>query len=419
MASINSPLRRRTTCRLCDSRALELAVPLAASPIADAFVPKARVGQPQACYPLDLYLCSECGHVQNLDVVDPAELFRDYLFTTGSSGGLVGHFRNYAEALVQRFSIAPDRLVVEVGSNDGTLLGFFKGHGLRALGIDPAREIARQATGNGIETLPDFFGSSLARQIRRERGGAALVCANNVFAHSDDLADIAQGVREVLADDGVFVFEVSYLVDIVDGLLFDTVYHEHVSYHSVAPLDRFLKRHGLELFDVERIASKGGSIRGFAQRRPEGRRSISPIVGDLMALEKRRGFDRAGIYTDFSARINGHKAALAGFVDAERAQGRTFVGYGASTTTTTLMWQFDLTKKLAFVADDNSKKHGLFTPGCHLPVVASEELYSQRPDVVVILAWQYATQIISKHARYLASGGRFAVPLPELKIVGG
>lgn len=410
-------LHRRNHCRLCDSSRLELAVPVKPSPIGDAFVPASRLGQPQDLYPLDLYLCGDCGHVQNLDFVDPEVLFRDYLYTTSTSLGLVEHFRKYASDVIAGLGIEPRSLVVEIGSNDGSLLRFFQAQGMKVLGIDPARDIARRATESGVETLPEFFESGLASRIRSEYGGAAVFCANNVFAHADDLADIVRGIREVLADDGVFVFEVSYLVDIVDKYVFDTVYHEHVSYHSIGPLVKFFDRMGMQLIDVQQVGTKGGSIRGFAQRRPEGKRPVRPIVGELMALEHIRGFDRLPLYEAFAQRINERKIALNSYLDREIAAGKMIAGYGASTTTTTLVWHFELERKLAFVADDNPVKQGRYCPGNHVPVVPSGELYVRRPDIVVILAWQYAAPILDLHARFMKEGGRFVIPLTELKVL--
>jgi SAM-dependent methyltransferase len=413
---MTSALRHRSQCRLCDSKDLVLAVPMKPSPIGDAYILPARLGQSQDLYPLDLYLCRNCGHVQNIDVVNPEVLFRDYIYKTSTSAGLVEHFRKYAADVVERFNLKPDFLVVDIGSNDGSLLRFFKGHGARVLGIDPAREIAHHATQSGIETLPEFFNSTLAQRIRCDYGGAAIFCANNVFAHADDLADIVRGIREVLADDGVFVFEVSYLVDIVDKFLFDTVYHEHVSYHSVKPLARFFERLGMQLIDVQLNPSKGGSMRGFAQRLPEGRRPVMPIVGELIAMEVRRGFDQLAIYTEYAMQIERRKNALNNLIDNEIAQGKMIAGYGASTTTTTLLWHFDLPRKLAFIADDNPIKYGRYCPASHIPVMPSEELYVRRPDLVVILAWQYADPIVKRHERFIREGGRFILPLPELKI---
>ena len=409
-------LRRRVCCRLCNSRNLDLAVPMKASPVGDAYLPASRLAEPQGLYPLDLYLCSDCGHVQNLDIVNPEIMFRDYLFTTGSSNSLVEHFRKYAADVISRFGVRPSSLVVEIGSNDGSLLKFFKAQGMRVLGIDPARDIARQATESGVQTLPEFFDSKLAAQIQKDYGQASVFCANNVFAHADDLVDIVLGIRDILADDGVFVFEASYLVDIVDSFLFDTIYHEHVSYHSVAPLAKLFERLGMQLIDIQHNASKGGSIRGFAQL-AKGKHPVQPVVEELVAVEKTRGFDKLPLYQDYARRIDQRKAALTDFIDREIAQGKVIAGYGASTTTTTLMWNFDLEHKLAFVADDNPKKHGLYCPACHVPVLPSDELYARRPDWVVILAWQYAAAILRKHDRFIKEGGRFVLPLPELKVL--
>lgn len=414
---MTTDLRRRERCRLCESPQLELALPIKPSPIADAYIPATRLGQPQEIYPLDLYLCLECGHVQNLDIVNPETLFRDYLFTTSSSSNLVDHFRQYAGKVVSQFDLKQGSLVVEIGSNDGSLLQFFKGKGLNVLGVDPARSIAEEATAKGIPTLPEFFSENLAMTIRREHGSATVITANNVFAHADDLADMVRGIHALLADDGIFVFEASYLVDIVDRFLFDTVYHEHVSYHSIAPLKRFFDKLGLQLFDVQRSASKGGSIRGFVQHPRKGGRPITPIVGELLEMENRRGFARPEVYRAYGEAIAERKNALARLIDDAHARGKRVAGYGASNTVTTLMWHFDLTKKLEFLADDNPRKQGLYSPGAHIPVVASEELCVRRPDHVIILAWNYAEPIIRRHQRFLAEGGEFIIPLPELKIV--
>jgi SAM-dependent methyltransferase len=414
---MRSAVSRRRRCRLCDGARLELALAMAPSPIADAYVPKERLGEAQDTYPLDLYLCLDCGHVQNVDVVDPELLFRDYIYVTSSSPGLVEHYRRYVDEVTKRFTVKPGSLAVDIGSNDGSLLRFFKDNGAKVLGIDPARQIAEDATASGIPTLPEFFSERLANGIRARHGAAAIVTANNVFAHADNLADIVRGVRTLLADDGVFVFEVSYLVDIVDRFLFDTVYHEHVSYHSLLPLKRFFARLGMQLFDVQRIASKGGSIRGYAQRLPEGARPVAPLVDELLEVESERGFAGLDVYRRYGAAIQARKTALARVVDEQRAAGKRIAGYGASTTVTTLLWNFDLTKKIDFLVDDNPRKQGLYSPGCHIPVLPSQELYVRRPDWVVILAWNFAEPIINRHRRFLDAGGRFVVPLPEVRIV--
>ncbi len=403
---------RKSACRLCGSRALELVLPIRPSPIGDAFVTADRLGETQELYPLDCYLCADCGHLQNLDVVDPDILFRDYTYRTSVSLGLVQHFANYARSVVSDLAIPRDSLVVEMGSNDGSLLKAFQAEGMRVQGIDPARDIARAATDQGVPTLPDFFISGVAAKIIARRGPATLFCANNVFAHVDNLADVADGIRCLLADDGVFVFEVSYIVDMIDNMVFDTIYHEHVSHHALLPMEAFLQRHGLTLFDVMRMGTKGGSIRAFAQLVSTGKRAKSSRLAALMAEEARRGITRPQAYRDWFAAIEQRKQAVLAFLDEALRAGKTVAGYGASTTTTTLLYHFELESRLAFIADDNPFKQGRFSPGAHIPVLPSSELARRRPDIVVILAWIYAEPIIARNAAFLDAGGTFLVPLP-------
>jgi SAM-dependent methyltransferase len=407
---------RRQDCRLCSGTALINVLPINASPIADAFVPASRLGDQQPLIPLDLYQCQSCGHVQNLDVVDPELLFRDYIFTTSSSAGLITHFRSYADDMVGNLGLKPGDLVVEIGSNDGTLLGFFRDAGLKVLGIDPARDIARRASDAGIPTLPDYFDSALARNIRQQQGPAKLVVANNVYAHADRLDDITDGIASLLDDDGVFVFEVSYLLDIIDKFVFDTVYHEHLSYHSISPFVRFFRAHGLHLFDVLPIPTKGGSIRGFVQKAGGGR-AEQPIVAEMMRNEEARGLHRPEIFREYGRQIEQRKHSLLDCLDSARKRGQRVVGYGASTTVTTLMYHFEVTDRLEYLIDDNPAKHGLYSPGCHLEVKPSTVLLQDRPDIVVILAWQYATPIMTRNAAYLEAGGCFVVPLPDLRVI--
>lgn len=287
---------------------------------------------------------------------------------------------------------------------------------MRVLGVDPARDIARRATESGVETLPTFFNLEVAEKIYAERGPASLVEANNVYAHADDLAGITDGVAKLLAADGVFVFEVSYLVDTLEKKLFDTVYHEHVSYHSVAPLVKFFHAHGLELFDIERIGTKGGSIRGYVQP-AGGPKPRMPIVDELVELERAMGLDKVETFHRFAAELSGLRDQLHAVLREIRATGGQVAGFGASVTVTTLLYHFGLGEFIDYLVDDNSSKHGLLSPGLHLPVVSSQALYESKPAATVILAWQYAEPIMKKHARYVTEGGRFVVPLPTVRII--
>jgi hypothetical protein len=403
---------RKSTCRLCGSSLLELAVPILPSAIGDAFVSKAQLKEKQGIYPLACYLCLDCGHLQNLDVVDPEILFRDYTYRTSVSLGLVEHFRKYAQSVVSQLAIPKDSLVVEIGSNDGSLLNAFKAEGMRVQGIDPAREIANTATKEGLPTIPDFFTSKIAAGIKAEKGPAALFCANNVFAHIDNLSDVVTGIRNLLAPDGAFVFEVSYVVDMIDNMVFDTIYHEHVSHHALQPMETFLNRHDMTLFDVMRTGTKGGSIRAFAQPLSTGKRPKSEQLMTMMAEEERRGITKMQIYQTWFASIESRKQQVLAYLDAAIAAGKTVAGYGASTTTTTLLYHFEMTSRISFIVDDNPLKQELFSPGAHIPVLPSDELASRNPDIVVILAWIYAEPIIKRNAEFICRGGTFLVPLP-------
>ncbi|HLZ01407.1 MAG TPA: class I SAM-dependent methyltransferase [Bradyrhizobium sp.] len=407
----------KSACRLCGSRALELVLPIRPSPIGDAFVTADRLQEKQELFPLDCYLCGDCGHLQNLDVVDPEILFRDYTYRTSVSLGLVEHFKNYARSVVSGLAIPKGSLVVEIGSNDGSLLKAFQAEGMRVQGIDPARDIAKAATDQGVSTRPDFFTSAIAAQIVADSGHARLFCANNVFAHIDNLSDVASGIRSLLAPDGVFVFEVSYIVDMIDNMVFDTIYHEHVSHHALLPLEAFLNRHGLTLFDVMRTGTKGGSIRGFAQLLSTGKRMRSPQLSALMEEEARRRITGPEIYRGWFGAIEHRKDAVLAYLDAARGAGKTVAGYGASTTTTTLLYHFELASRLAFIADDNPLKQGRFSPAAHIPVLPSGELTVRKPDIVVILAWIYAEPIIARNAAFIDGGGTFVVPLPVPKAI--
>ena len=410
-------VKHRSNCRLCGSTSLENVLPIRPSAIGDAFCTADQLNEPQELYPLDCYLCLACGHLQNLDVVDPDILFRDYTYRTSVSSGLIEHFRRYAQSVMFSLGFPEGSLVVEMGSNDGSLLMAFKNLGMRIQGVDPAREVAEAAVSSGIPTIPEFFGSALATQIKAEHGEAQLFCANNVFAHIDDLSDVVEGIRLLLADDGAFVFEVSYIVDMIDNMVFDTIYHEHVSHPALIPLESFLYRHQLTLFHVARTATKGGSIRAFAQHKSTGKRPRSDELTQLILEEERRGITRPQIYRDWFVAIEQCKREVLAYLDNAVADGNLVAAYGASTTTTTLLYHFELDSRVKFIVDDNPLKQGRFSPGAHLPVLASAELATRKPDVVVILAWIYAEPILERNKAYLVAGGKFLVPLPTPRIV--
>lgn len=414
---MNSSHYRRDSCRLCGSRNLELVLPLKPSALADSYIPAEKLKEPQPRYSLETFLCRDCGHVQLLDVVNPEILFSHYLYTTSVSLGLVEHFRKYADAILAELSPLKDSLVIDIGSNEGVLLKFFRERGMRVLGVDAAKNIAELAKSkHGIETIAAFFNAELARKIRKEHGAATIVTANNVFAHADNLRDMLDGIRELLASDGVFVFEVIYLVDVIQKFTFDTIYHEHLCVHSVKPFQLFCDRHGMELFHVQRIPTKGGSIRGFVQLK-NGPRKIQPSVAELIALETNLGFDRSPIFHEHFQKIEAIKKELGDLLRRLKKEGRKIAGYGASATVTTLLHHFEIGELFDFITDDDRSRHGLFSPGYHIPITSSDALYEKKPDYVVVLAWQYAEPIMKKHPAFLEKGGHFVVPLPSVRVI--
>lgn len=412
-------MRTRRDCRLCAATTLRRIVSLGATPLANAFVRAEDRSAAQPTFPLDVHICDRCAHVQLLDVVDPELLFRDYVYVSSTSPVFVEHFREYARSMIRFARAAPGARIIEIGSNDGVLLRFFKDAGMKVLGVDPARRLAEEATRSGVETRPEFFDLDLARRLRREGWTARILAANNVFAHADDLHSIVEGVAHLLEPDGVFVFEVSYLLDVVEKTLFDTIYHEHLSYHTVKPLVGLFERHGMTLIDASRVDTHGGSLRAVAALR-DGPHRPRDSVDALIAEEAGRGLHGPDAYRAFFADIQRRRDELTSVLAGLRAEGRRIAGFGAPAKATTLMYHFGLgPETLEYIVDDSPLKQGLYTPGRHIPVVPSSFLYDDRtrPDAVVVLAWNFADPIIRRHQAFRDAGGRWIVPLPRVEVL--
>lgn len=405
----------RRDCRLCGSANLEGCLELASTPLADDYRSPDMLEVPQPLLPLRLMLCRDCGFSQLEHVVPSEGIYRDYIYRTASSLGLSSHFGRYARDVAQQLALAPGGLAVDLGSNDGALLAAFKELGLRVLGCEPATAIARDATERGLETWPEFFGPDIAREIVSRKGRASVVTCNNLYANIDDLKSMTAAVLSILEQDGVFVFESFYMGSMMRNMVFDFIYHEHLSYFTIAPLKEFFAQNGMELVDVQPVSTKGGSIRCFVQ--PEGgKRPVSARVDEFIQAEKQDGLQTMAAFTDFAARIDSARKALADKLDT---LGGPLAAYGASATTTTLAYHFDLLSRIDYFVDENEDKIGLVSPGAHIPVLAPEALLERRPEHVLVAAWRYWEPIARKNARYLREGGAFIIPLPELRIVTG
>jgi hypothetical protein len=412
---MSSIVYRRDRCRACDGRDLDLFFRLRPTPIGDAYVRASQVEIDQPSYPIDLYVCTDCGLAQLLDVLSPESLYGEYLYVTTSSMGLSKHFEDYAASVTHRCKLVTGELVVDIGSNDGTLLRHFQNQGMKVLGVEPAVHIANQATLTGIETLSDFFNSSVARKVIKEHGKAKLVTANNVFANIDDLIPWISAVKDLLSTEGVFIFESYYLSDLLDNFVFDFIYHEHLSAFSVKPVRSLFERVGLQLVAVERVLTKGGSLRYFIQNVGGPLREDGSVLA-FMKHEESKGLYRKETYVEFARKIDRMKEQLHRFLRKAKAEGKSIAGYGASVTGTTLIYHFELDEYLEYLVDDNVTKQGLFSPGLHLEVFSSNSLQERKPDYVVLLAWRFAEIILEKNKQYIESGGCFLLPVPEFKI---
>lgn len=409
----------KTICRMCSGEGLEKVMSLAPTPPGNNFLSKSELELPETSYPLDLYLCGECKHLQLGHVVNPKILYqKDYFYVSGTSRTFIKHLQDYAESSVKRFKLDSESFVVDIGSNDGTCLRAFRGAGVgRVLGVDPASKIAQKATESGIPTVPDFFSYELAVQLSKKYGRAKLITSHNACAHIDELDEVIKGVHHLLSDDGVFVLEVGYLVDVYQNTWFDTIYHEHLDFHTVRPFKYLFRRLGMELLSVERIAPQGGSIRVLAQRMG-GVYTPDESIENLIGLEDKLFLGEISTYKEFNLRISEIGRKLRTLISDIKSSGSTIAAFGAPTKSTTLLAHFDLNQSdIDFIVDDNPLKQGLYSPLKHIPVLHPDEIYNKKPDYLLILAWNFSDSIMQNHKEYAAQGGKFILPMPLPRVV--
>lgn len=400
---------------MCGSKRLTKIWDFGKTPLANAYLKPHNVRKKEIFAPLTVTKCNDCHLVQLTHVVDPKVLFGNYLYVSSTSPSFVKHFEDYATTLRKRFKLSKKDLVVDVGSNDGVLLKPLKKAGVQVLGIEPAKNIARQANKEGIKTVAEFFLPKTAKKLAATYGRARAISANNVFAHTDDLDAFVEAVKEILAPDGVFVFEVQYLKDLLEKNLFDIVYHEHVCYYHLYPLMKFFKKHGLEVFDVERPEVHGGSIRVYVGRG----RKITARLNKLLKEEEKAGLNTLKPYQAFAKRIEKNKKKLRAILENIKRQGKRVAGYGAPAKATTLMYAFDLGKHdVEYIVDDSPFKQGRLMPGTHVRIVKPAALHSQgKPEYILILAWNFAEPIMQNNAWFSKKGGKWIVPVPEPRVV--
>ena len=403
-------------CRSCGSAELVPFLDLGAQPLANALLTASELGAAEPTYPIVVVLCRACTLVQITETVPPEVLFREYLYFSSFSDTMLRHARESAERLIRERSLSRDSLVVEIASNDGYMLKNFVEAGIPVLGIEPARNIAIVARKGGIETIDEFFSAALASGLVASGRRADLMLANNVMAHVPDINDIVSGISELLAPEGAFVMETPYVRDMIENVEFDTMYHEHVFCHSLTALEHLFQRHGLAAADVEWIGIHGGTIRVAAVH--AGLEGDRPRVREMLQREAEWGVGDPATYQDFGERVARLRSELRALLERLRSEGKRVAGYGAAAKGSTLLNYMGIGREhLDYVVDRSTYKQGRYLPGNHLPVHPPERLLEDRPDHVLLLAWNLADEVMSQQAAYRTAGGKFIIPVPSVRVV--
>lgn len=410
------PAHKNIHCRYCGSNRLVQFLSLGQQPPSNSFLRPDQISLERR-YPLDVYFCESCFLVQLLDVVAAEEIFGDYLYLASASKALKYHYVTLTADLTRRFHLQPGNVVVDIGCNDGVLLSGYPIEGLIRVGVEPSK-VADYAEAAGFKVVRGFFGADAAKKICKTYGKAKVITATNVFPHVDDIGAFTDALPLLIDDDGAFIIEASYLLDLIDQTLFDTIYHEHLCYLSLTPMVRFFDEHGLQVFAAEKVpfGASGPAIRVWAQKKG-GPHKLESSVSQMLAAEKEWGVGDVARYRRYSAQVENVKTALLMLIKQVRASGARVGGYGAPAKGNTLLNYVGLTsRELECVAETSKVKQGLLTPGSHIPIVSDEEFLSRMPQYALLLTWNYLDFFL-KNSEYIKKGGRFIVPLPTPRIV--
>lgn len=402
-------------CRACGGGNVSLILSLGRTPLANSLVSPDTAAAAEPTYPLELVFCETCTLVQINETVPPQLMFSDYAYFSSYSDTMLAHARGIVQRMIEERNLGPDDLAAEIASNDGYLLQYYLEAGVPVLGIEPAANIARVAEAKGIRTVVDFFGETLAARLRGEGVRADVLHANNVMAHVPDLPGFCRGIAALLAEDGRAIVEVPYVKDLIDHREFDTIYHEHLSYFSVTALDRLFAAHGLAVVDVERIPMHGGSLRVTVAHAGTPR---SRVVDATLEEEQGLGLTKLPYYTRFARAVEDLRTQLTGLLAELRRRGHRIAAYGAAAKGSTLLNFFGIDcRTIEFVADRSPHKQGKLMPGVGIPIVGPQNLLAARPDYVLLLTWNFADEILAQQADFRAGGGRFIVPIPDVRVV--
>jgi hypothetical protein len=406
------------TCRFCHAPLSKTFVDLGMSPLCQTHIEPHELNHMERFYPLHAWVCESCWLVQLEEYVSPDQIFSDYAYFSSYSDSWVEHARRYAEGMIERSKLGAQSLVMEIASNDGYLLQHFKARGISCRGIEPAANVAEAAIAKGIPTTVKFFGKRTAEQVAEEFGQPDLLLGNNVLAHVPNINDFVGGMQVLLKRDGVITMEFPHLLKLMDENQFDTIYHEHFSYLSFGTVERIFAHHKLRLFDVDEIATHGGSLRIYACHQDDASHPTLASIAALRTKEIERGLQNIAVYEQFGARVKETKRKLLSFLIDARAQGKRIAGYGAPGKGNTLLNYCGIrTDFLDYTVDRSPHKQGRYTPGTHIPILDPGRIRETKPDYLLILPWNLAKEITEQCAFIREWGGKFVVPIPSVRVL--
>jgi SAM-dependent methyltransferase len=415
MHAAATKIRAVQRCRVCNASGLQTYLDLGKTPLANAYRRRADLKKPEFSAPLAIQLCSRCGLSQLTHVVPPARMFRHYLYASSTPKTFRDHCAALSRDAIARAKLRRGEWVLDIASNDGCLLSYFKKRGQKVIGVDPALNLGREARRKGIPTLSRYWNTATVNLLRRRYGLPRVIVSTNVLAHVHDAHDFTRNVARALAPDGLWIFEVPYVLDFIRRNEFDTAYHEHLSYFGVEPLGRLLEAHGLALFDVDYFPTlHGGTLRGWVSR--PGRFKVTSRVRRFRAKERRFGVKRIAPYHAFRRRIHANRRRLLALLQRLTRRGDRIWAYGAGAKGNTLLNVFGITRThVDKIIDDNARKWGLYTPGSHLPITGIGALKNHPPDYLLILAWNFSDEIVARCRRAGYKGAFIRpVPVPEV-----
>jgi len=402
---------------MCKSSQIKKFLDLGSTALSDNFLKKEQLEEPEPSFPLTVYSCQNCGLCQLGYVVPPELMFNeDYLYDSSTTKTGTTHFTNMGINICERFDLKPDSFVIDVGSNVGVLLNGFKSKGMRVLGIEPSSNVAKIAINKGIDTLIDFFSEKLIKKIVNQYGNASIITGTNVFAHIDDLDDFMKTCDSILLENGIIVIEAPYLLNLIENLEYDTIYHEHLSYISVKPMMEFCKRFNFELFDVEEYTIHGGTLRYFIGRK--NKQKISENISKFIKLENEKQLYSETKLDSFSKSVEIHRENLQQLLHDLKKDGKKIVAISAPAKGNTLLNYCKIGPELLdFITERNPLKIDKYTPGMHIPIFSDNKLLEKQPDYALILAWNFADEIMKNNSEYYRKGGKFIIPIPKPMII--